>query len=73
MSLHKNKNTVRIFFMTRDQFENRFGCIEEYVLTYDAFMGPQVTDLETHTNFCIKEKDFEEILELFRSIKKPQN
>jgi len=57
--------------MTREEFENRFGCMEEYVLTYDAFMGPQVTDLETGANFCIKEKDFEEILTLFRSIKGP--
>ncbi len=57
--------------MTREEFENRFGCMEEYVLTYDAFMGPQVTDLETKANFCIKEKDFEEILTLFRSIKGP--
>jgi len=57
--------------MTREEFENRFGCIEEFVLTFDAFMGPQVTDLETRANYIIKEKDFEEILKLFRSIKGP--
>jgi hypothetical protein len=56
--------------MTRDQFENRFGCIEEFVLVFDAFDGPQVMDLETKTMYSIKEKDFELILELFRSIKK---
>ena len=57
--------------MTREEFENRFGCIEEFVLTFDAFMGPQVTDLETRANYIIKEKEFEEILKLFRSIKGP--
>lgn len=57
--------------MTREEFENRFGCIEEFVLTFDPFMGPQVTDLETRANYVIKEKDFEEILKLFRSIKGP--
>jgi hypothetical protein len=57
--------------MTRDEFEKRFGCIEEYVLTFDPYMGPQVTDLETRANYIIKEKDFEEILALFRTIKGP--
>ena len=57
--------------MTKEQFEKRFGCIEEFALTFDPFLGPQVTDLETRINYNIKEKDFEEILTLFRSIKGP--
>lgn len=57
--------------MDREQFEKRFGCIEEYVLTFDPFMGPQVTDLETRANYCITEKDFEEILAYFRTVKGP--
>lgn len=57
--------------MDREQFEKRFGCIEEFVLTFNPFHGPQVTDLETNKTYKIKEKDFEEILAYFRTVKGP--
>lgn len=52
--------------MDKEEFENRFGCLEEYVLTYDPFMGPQVTDLQNGANFIISEKDFYEVLDFFK-------
>ena len=56
--------------MTREEFEKQIGNLEEYVLTYDPFMGPQVTDLDTGANFCIGEEKFEEILNFFREFNK---
>jgi hypothetical protein len=54
--------------MTRDDFVNRFGPIEEFVLTFDPFMGPNITDLETRANYVVSEEDYQEIMILFRSI-----
>jgi len=54
--------------MTRDDFVARFGPIEEFVLTFDPFMGPNVTDLETKPNYVVSEEDYQEIMSLFRSI-----
>jgi len=54
--------------MTSDDFVKRFGPVEEFVLTFDPFMGPNVTDLETKANYIVSEEDYKKIMTLFRSI-----
>lgn len=54
--------------MTKQDFEKRFGCIEEYVLTYDAYLGPFVTDIVTRKNYEITEDEFTCFLNFFRKI-----
>ncbi len=54
--------------MTSDDFVERFGPVEEFVLTFDPFLGPNVTDLETKANYIVSEEDYNEIMILFRSI-----
>lgn len=56
--------------MDREQFEDQYGCLEEYVLTYDPYTGPQITDLQKELNFVISEKEFEEILMFFKELRK---
>ena len=59
--------------MTIDEFVNRYGPIEEFVLTFDPFLGYNITDLETRANFIVSEEKYKEIYNLFQTIYKTKN
>ena len=59
--------------MTKDEFVNRYGPVEEFVLTFDPFLGYNITDLDTHTNYIVTEEKYKEIFVLFQSIYQSKN